>query len=125
MFRPTGLIGASVALLLALPSTAVAQVADRSVVFTSDPSQALVIDRDAGLQPLIKAASDVLPLAVAGLAVAEARFQGMARLLAEALKPPAPPRRRTRPGRSAVAKRLQSKKLQALKKIRRSRPAPE
>ena len=84
MFRPTGLIGASVALLLALPSTAVAQVTDRSVVFTSDPSQALVIDRDAGLQPLIKAASDVLPLAVAGLAVAEARFQGMARLLAEA-----------------------------------------
>ena len=84
MFRLTGLIGASVALLLALPSTAVAQVADRSVVFTSDPSQALVIDRDAGLQPLIEAASDVLPLAVAGLAVAEARFRGMARLLAEA-----------------------------------------
>ena len=52
-------------------------------------------------------------------------LEKLARLLAEALKPPAPPRRRTRPGRSAVAKRLQSKKLQALKKIRRSRPGPE
>ena len=84
MSRLPGLIGASVALLLALPSTAVAQVADRSVVFTSDPSRALVIDRDAGLLPLIEAASDVLPLAVAGLAEAEARYRSMARLLVSA-----------------------------------------
>jgi len=66
--RLPGLVGASVALLLTLPSTAVAQVSERSVVFTSDPSRALVIERDAGLLPLIEAASDVLPLAVAGLA---------------------------------------------------------
>ena len=48
MSRLPGLVGASVALLLALPSTAVAQVSERSVVFTSDPSRALVIERDAG-----------------------------------------------------------------------------
>ena len=55
MSRLPGLVGASVALLLALPSTAVAQVSERSVVFTSDPSRALVIERDAGLLPLIEA----------------------------------------------------------------------
>ena len=82
MFRPFRLMGASVALLLVLPSTAVAQVSDRSVVFTSDPSRALVIDRDAGLLPLIEAASDVLPLAVAALAEAEVRYRSMASLLA-------------------------------------------
>jgi murein DD-endopeptidase MepM/ murein hydrolase activator NlpD len=82
--RLPGLVGASVALLLALPSTAVAQVSERSVVFTSDPSRALVIERDAGLLPLIEAASDVLPLAVAGLAEAETRYRSMARLLASA-----------------------------------------
>ena len=84
MSRLPGLIGAFVALLLALPSTAVAQATDRSVVFTSDPSRALVIDRDAGLLPLIEAASDVLPLAVAGLAEAEVRYSSMAALLASA-----------------------------------------
>ena len=83
VFRLPGLIGASLALLMAIPSTAVAQVAERSVVFTSDPSRALVIDRDTRLQPLIQAASDVLPLAVAGLAEAEARYRSMARLLAD------------------------------------------
>ncbi len=84
MSRLPGLIGAFVALLLALPSTAVAQATDRSVVFTSDPSRALVIDRDAGLLPLIEAASDVLPLAIAGLAEAEVRYSSMAALLASA-----------------------------------------
>ena len=52
-------------------------------------------------------------------------LEKFARLLAEALRPPSPPRRRTRPGRAAVAKRLQSKKLQALKKNRRTRPGLE
>ena len=45
-----------------------------------------------------------------------------ARLVADGLRPPPPPRRRTRPGRAAVARRLQSKKLHALKKGRRRRP---
>ena len=49
-------------------------------------------------------------------------LEKFARLLAEALKPPSPPRRRTRPGRAAVARRLHSKKLQSLKKSSRARP---
>ena len=49
-------------------------------------------------------------------------LENFAQLLADALRPPPPPRRRSRPGRAAVARRLQSKKLQSLKKTRRSRP---
>ena len=49
-------------------------------------------------------------------------LEKFAQLLADALRPPPPPRRRSRPGRAAVARRLQSKKLQSLKKTRRSRP---
>ena len=84
MLRPFGLVSALLALVLALPSTALAQGDDRSVVFTSDPSQAMVVDRAAGLWPLIEAASGVLPLAEEGLAVARERLRGVAQLLAQA-----------------------------------------
>jgi hypothetical protein len=53
-------------------------------VFTSDPSQDLVIDRATGLLPLISAASDVLPLASNGIAVAERRLRTMVDLLVSA-----------------------------------------
>ena len=76
MLYPFGLVSALLALVLALPSTALAQGDDRSVVFTSDPSQAMVVDRAAGLWPLIEAASGVLPLAEYGLAVAQERLRG-------------------------------------------------
>jgi len=42
--------------------------------------------------------------------------------MAAAIKPPAPPRRRTRPGRGAIARRLDSKKKHSQKKTRRRRP---
>ena len=43
-------------------------------------------------------------------------------LLQEALKPPPPKRRKTKPGRNARKRRLDSKKRQAEKKISRRRP---
>ena len=46
-------------------------------------------------------------------------------LLAEALRPPAPRRRRTRPGRAAIARRREAKKHQSRKKSLRKRPDPE
>lgn len=52
-------------------------------------------------------------------------LEKFALLLSEALRPPSPPRRRTRPNRAAVARRLHSKKLQSLKKSRRGRPGLE
>lgn len=52
-----------------------------SVVFATDPSQALVIDRAAGLLPLISAASDVLPLTINALEVAETRLYKATSLL--------------------------------------------
>ena len=84
MLRLFGLVSALLTLVLALPSTALAQSTDRSVVFTSDPSQAMVMDRATGLRPLIEAASGVLPLAEDGLAVARERLRGVAQLLAHA-----------------------------------------
>jgi len=39
-----------------------------------------------------------------------------------ALKPPAPPRRKTRPGRAAIARRLDGKKKNSQKKVQRRRP---
>ena len=84
MLRPFGLISTLLALILALPSIALARDTDQSVVFTSDPSQAMVVDRATGLWPLIKAASGVLPLAEDGLAVARERLQGIALLLVRA-----------------------------------------
>ena len=84
MLRLFGLVSALLALVLALPSTALAQSTDRSVVFTNDPSQAMVMDRAIGLWPLIEAASGVLPLAEDGLAVARERLRGVAQLLAHA-----------------------------------------
>ena len=84
MLRLFGLVSALLTLVLALPSTALAQSTDRSVVFTNDPSQAMVMDRAIGLWPLIEAASGVLPLAEDGLAVARERLRGVAQLLAHA-----------------------------------------
>ena len=50
----------------------------------------------------------------------------MAELLREALKPPPPARKATRPGRGAVKRRLESKKKRGdLKKLRRDRPSSE
>ena len=46
-------------------------------------------------------------------------------LLAEALRPPAPRRRRTRPGRAAIARRREAKKHHSRKKSLRKRPDPE
>jgi len=46
----------------------------------------------------------------------------LAHLLAEALRPPPPKRRPTRPGRAAVARRLDHKRRQAGKKQNRRRP---
>jgi ribosome-associated protein len=48
-----------------------------------------------------------------------ARF---ADLMVAALKPPAPPRRKTRPGRAAIARRLDGKKKNSQKKVQRRRP---
>lgn len=42
--------------------------------------------------------------------------------MTQALLPPAPPRRRTRPGRAAVTRRLDGKKRQGQKKSNRRRP---
>lgn len=42
--------------------------------------------------------------------------------MAAALRPPAPKRRRTKPGRAAIARRLDGKKRNAEKKSRRQRP---
>jgi len=64
--------------------TAGSSSASNSVVFTSDPSQDLVIDRATGLLPLISAASDVLPLALDGIAAAERRLRTMIDLLVSA-----------------------------------------
>ena len=46
----------------------------------------------------------------------------LAKMLAEALRPPPPPRRRTHPGRSAIARRLDGKTRHAKKKGLRKRP---
>ncbi len=50
------------------------------------------------------------------------RFQA---LMAEALRPPGPPRRRTRPGRAAIARRRDAKMRQSRKKSLRRRPDSE
>lgn len=50
------------------------------------------------------------------------RFQA---LLAEALRPPGPRRRRTRPGRAAIARRREAKTHQSRKKSLRRRPDSE
>ena len=101
MHRRLGVIVALVVLVTALLSTAVQAApsvgpsvggsdsevsgsASNSVVFTSDPSQDLVIDRATGLLPLISAASDVLPLASDGIAAAGRRLQTMVDLLVSA-----------------------------------------
>ncbi|MEC9057728.1 MAG: hypothetical protein VX477_04775, partial [Actinomycetota bacterium] len=102
MFRRCGAGVALVALATALFSTTV-QAAPRgffagtdsagtsdsfdvsdSVVFTSDPSQDLVIDRVTGLMPLIVAASGVLPLASDAIVTANRRLRGMVDLLVDA-----------------------------------------
>ena len=49
-------------------------------------------------------------------------LEKLAALLAEALRPPPPKRRPTRPGRAAVARRLDHKHRQAGKKQKRRRP---
>lgn len=49
-------------------------------------------------------------------------LEKLANLLAEPLKPPPPKRRPTRPGRAAVARRLDSKKRRGQKKALRRRP---
>lgn len=46
-------------------------------------------------------------------------------LMDEALRPPGPRRRRTRPGRAAIARRREAKKRQSRKKSLRRRPDPE
>ena len=46
-------------------------------------------------------------------------------LMAEALRPPGPRRRRTRPGRAAIAHRREAKKRHSRKKSLRRRPDPE
>ncbi|MDA0335701.1 MAG: alternative ribosome rescue aminoacyl-tRNA hydrolase ArfB [bacterium] len=48
-----------------------------------------------------------------------------AELMGAAIKPPAPKRRKTRPGRAAVARRLDGKKKNSTKKTRRRRPGPD
>jgi len=58
--------------------------ASESVVFISDPSQDLVIDRVTGLLPLITAAADVLPLASDGIATASRRLSDMVDLVVDA-----------------------------------------
>lgn len=52
-------------------------------------------------------------------------IERFAELMRQALRPPAPPRRRTRPGRAAIARRLDAKKHQGQKKHRRRRPGLE
>jgi ribosome-associated protein len=55
----------------------------------------------------------------------EAR-EKMMDLLARAAAPPPPPRRPTRPGKAAIARRLDSKAKRAgVKKLRRDKPGPE
>lgn len=49
----------------------------------------------------------------------------LAALLAEALRPPPPKRRRTRPGRAAIARRLQNKRRKATKKGLRRPPTQD
>jgi len=56
----------------------------------------------------------------------QAAMVRLADLLREGLKPPAPPRKVTRPGRGAVKRRLQAKKKRGeLKRQRRHRPTLE
>lgn len=84
---------ALVALIASLGSTAAQAVPDlsslddgsESVVFTSDPSQDLVIDRATGLTPLISAAADLFPLTSLGIASAEQNLQVVVDLLARAV----------------------------------------
>lgn len=57
--------------------------APESVVFASDPSQALIIQRATGLMPLVTAASDVLPLAVDGIRAAGERLRSVTDLMAK------------------------------------------
>ena len=52
MLRPFGLVSVLLALVLALPSTALAQGDDRSIVFTSDPSQE-VLDEIIWYEPIL------------------------------------------------------------------------
>ncbi len=52
-----------------------------SVVFATDPSQALIIQRATGLIPLVTAASDVLPLAVDGIRAAGERLRSVTDLM--------------------------------------------
>ena len=92
MHRYLGVAVALVALVAALLPTAAQAASDAggsgdasgSVVFTSDPSQDLVIDRATGLMPLISAASDVLPLVSDGIATAGRRLRGMVDMLVRA-----------------------------------------
>ena len=103
MLRRFGVVVAPLALVTALLPTAVQAApgipaagipvdadltgtadASDSVVFTSDPSQDLVIDRATGLLPLIVAARGVLPLASDGIATANRRLRGMVELLVDA-----------------------------------------
>jgi ribosome-associated protein len=55
----------------------------------------------------------------------EAALERMAKTLAEALAPPPPRRRPTRPTRGAVERRLADKKRRARTKLRRSEPRNE
>jgi len=51
--------------------------------------------------------------------------EGLRRLLSEALRPPPPPRRATKPTRRAKEKRLASKRIRSRTKQARARPSEE
>ncbi|MDG2428467.1 MAG: M23 family metallopeptidase [Acidimicrobiales bacterium] len=68
----------------AAPSNETSNGAVESVVFTSDASQNLVIDRATGLLPLISAAADLFPLTSLGIASAERRLRVVVDLLTQA-----------------------------------------